>query len=83
VKTNASVTKIEDLTADGGGVPMNPKFEIRKNKAGKFRFLLKAKNGEIIGMSEGYTTKQNCLNRVESVMKNAFQRAAENSRYFM
>jgi len=41
----------------------NPKFEVYKDAAGEFRFRLKAPNGEIIAVSEGYTTKANCLNR--------------------
>ncbi|KYK35758.1 MAG: hypothetical protein AYK19_10065 [Theionarchaea archaeon DG-70-1] len=49
----------------------NPKFEVYKDAAGEFRFRLKAPNGEIIAVSEGYTTKANCLNGIESVIKNA------------
>jgi uncharacterized protein YegP (UPF0339 family) len=33
------------------------KFEIGKEKSGKFRFHLKAANGEIIAASQGYQTK--------------------------
>ena len=33
------------------------KFEIRKDKAGKFRFRLEAANGEINADSQGYDTK--------------------------
>jgi uncharacterized protein len=33
---------------------MAAKFEITKDKAGKFRFHLKAPNGEIIAASQGY-----------------------------
>ena len=46
-------------------------FEIYKDKAGEFRFRLKAKNGQNILASEGYTQKANCLSGVESVKKNA------------
>jgi uncharacterized protein len=49
---------------------MAGKFEIFKDKAGEFRFRLKV-GGEIIAASEGYTTKQNCKNGIESVKKNA------------
>ena len=48
-----------------------PKFEVYKDAAGEFRFRLKAPNGEVIAVSEGYTTKANCLNGIESVKKNA------------
>jgi uncharacterized protein YegP (UPF0339 family) len=36
---------------------MAPKFEISEDHAGKFRFHLKAPNGEIIAASQGYATK--------------------------
>jgi len=48
-----------------------PKFEIFKDMSGEFRFRLKAPNGEIIAISEGYTTKASCLNGIKSVKKNA------------
>jgi uncharacterized protein YegP (UPF0339 family) len=49
----------------------NPKFQIFKDSAREFRFRLKAKNGETILASEGYTTKQNCKNGIESVKINS------------
>ena len=48
-----------------------PKFEIFKDKNGKFRFRLKAPNGEIIATSEVYETKQGCENGIASVQENA------------
>jgi uncharacterized protein YegP (UPF0339 family) len=42
-----------------------------KDKAGQFRFNLKAANGEIIARSEGYSSKAACINDIESVKKNA------------
>lgn len=47
------------------------KFEIKKDKAGEFRFNLKAGNGQVILSSEGYTTKAACENGIESVRKNS------------
>lgn len=47
------------------------KFEIKKRKNGEFQFDLKAGNGQVILTSEGYTTKENCKNGVESVKKNS------------
>lgn len=46
-------------------------FELYKDKAGEFRFRLKAKNGQNILASEGYTQKSNCVNGIESVKKNS------------
>lgn len=69
VRKNAPVAKIEDQTA--GESVTNPKFEIYADKAGEFRFRLKAANGENILASEGYTAKPGCLNGVDSVIRNA------------
>jgi uncharacterized protein YegP (UPF0339 family) len=48
-----------------------PVFEWSKDKAGKFRFSLKAANGEVIAVSEGYNSKEGCVSGIESVKKNA------------
>jgi hypothetical protein len=50
---------------------MAGKFEIYKDKAGEFRFRLKAGNGQNILASEGYKKKPSALNGVESVRKNS------------
>ena len=53
------------------------KFEVYKDKAGEFRFRLKASNGETILSSEGYKAKASCMNGIDSVKKNAL----DDSRY--
>ena len=50
---------------------MAGKFEIYTDKAGEFRFRLKASNGQAILASEGYKDKSGCMNGIESVKKNA------------
>ena len=50
---------------------MAGKFECYKDKAGEFRFRLKAGNGETILSSEGYSSKASCTNGIESVRKNS------------
>jgi uncharacterized protein YegP (UPF0339 family) len=55
----------------------NPKFELYTDKAGEFRFRLKARNGEIIAVSEGYKAKASCLNGIDSVRRNAPDAAVE------
>ena len=50
---------------------VEPKFEIYKDAAGKFRFRLRAANNEIIAVSEAYESKSGCKNGIESVMKSA------------
>lgn len=50
---------------------MAGKFEIYTDKEGKYRFRLKARNGEIIAVGEAYESKESCLNGIESVRRNA------------
>lgn len=50
-------------------------FVISKRKNGEFQFNLKAGNGQTILTSEGYTTKANCNNGIESVKKNSVEDA--------
>lgn len=68
---NAPIAAVEDQTAEGFKVEKHPKFEIYTDKAGEFRFRLKAKNGQIIAVSEGYKAMASCVNGIESVKKNA------------
>ncbi len=49
---------------------MAGKFECYKDKAGEYRFRLKAGNGETILSSEGYSSKSGCENGIASVRKN-------------
>jgi uncharacterized protein YegP (UPF0339 family) len=49
----------------------NGKFEMFQDKAGEYRFRLKASNGETIGASEGYKAKASATNGIISVKKNA------------
>jgi hypothetical protein len=50
---------------------MAAKFELTKDAAGKYRFNLKAANGEIIASSEAYETKNGALAGIESARTNA------------
>lgn len=50
---------------------MAGKFELYKDRAGEYRFRLKAGNGETIAVSEGYTTRSGALNGIDSVKTNA------------
>lgn len=71
VAKNAPIANIENQTEEGYEVQKHPKFEIYKDKAGEFRFRLKATNGQIIAFSEGYKAMSGCMNGIESVKKNA------------
>ena len=65
------VGDIEDQTVEEVAAVKHPKFELYQDKAGEYRFRLKARNGEVIAVSEGYAKKDSCLNGIESVKKNA------------
>ena len=71
VRKNAHEAKLEDQTVENFETVTNPKFEVYVDKAGEFRFRLKARNGEIIATGEGYKAKASCLNGIESIRKNA------------
>ena len=71
VRKNAVDAKLEDQTVENFETVTNPKFEVYVDKAGEFRFRLKARNGEIIAISEGYKAKASCLNGIDSVRRNA------------
>ncbi|MBP5207013.1 MAG: YegP family protein [Clostridia bacterium] len=71
VRKNSAKAGVEDLTVEGFEPVKHPKFQIYTDKAGEFRFRLKATNGEIIAVSEGYKALTSCKNGIESVKKNA------------
>ncbi len=77
VRKNAVDAKLEDQTVAEAAAVTNPKFEMYTDKAGEFRFRLKARNGEIIAASEGYKAKASCLNGIDSVRRNAPDAAVE------
>ena len=71
VKNCAPIATVEDQTNENYEALKHPKFEVYNDKAGNFRFRLKAKNGEIILSSEGYTAKASWKNGIDSVINNA------------
>jgi uncharacterized protein YegP (UPF0339 family) len=50
---------------------MAGKFELYTDASGKYRFRLKAANGQIIAVGEAYDSKASAVNGIESVKKNA------------
>ena len=70
VRKNCAV-HVEDQTAAGCESLAHPKYELYKDKAGEFRFRLKASNGEIIAVSEGYKSKSSAKNGIASIGRNA------------
>ena len=71
VMKNAPIANVEDQTEEGYAAAKHPKFEVYQDKAGEYRFRLKATNGQIIATGEGYKAKAGCLNGIESIKKNA------------
>ena len=68
---SAPAAAVEDQTVEGFAQEKHSKFEVYTDKAGEFRFRLKATNGQIIAVGEGYKAKAGCLNGIASVQKNA------------
>jgi uncharacterized protein YegP (UPF0339 family) len=66
----AATENVEDQTV-GDKVLTHPKYEVYKDKAGEYRFRLRARNGKIVAVSEGYATRQGCLEGIECVRRNA------------
>jgi uncharacterized protein len=69
---------------------MPAKFEIKAGRTGKFRFNLKASNGQVILTSEAYETRSAATKGITSVKKGAandkrFERktAKDGSAYFV
>ncbi len=71
VMKNAPIATIENQTEENYATEKHPKFEIYRDKAGEYRFRLKALNGQPIAVSEGYKTVAGCMNGIQSVKKNA------------
>ena len=71
VQKNAPAAAVEDQTVENYEVQKHPKFEVYADKAGELRFRLKATNGQVIAVSEGYKSMASCLNGIDSVKNNA------------
>ena len=50
---------------------MAGKFEVYKDKSGKFRFRLKASNGQVVATGEAYETRAAAVKGTESVQRAA------------
>jgi uncharacterized protein YegP (UPF0339 family) len=50
---------------------MAGKFEVYQDRAGKYRFRLKASNGQVVATGEAYETKAAAKKGCESVVKAA------------
>lgn len=50
---------------------MAGKFEIYEDRAGKFRFRLKAGNGEVVAVGEAYESKSAAIKGTQAVQRAA------------
>ena len=48
-----------------------PKFEVYSDEMGGYHFRLRARNGQIIAVSQCYKSKEGCLKGIKSVKLNA------------
>lgn len=71
VKATAELAGLEDHTLEDIKVAVNPKFEIYTDKAGETRFHLRARNGQIVAVSQAYKEKAGAVKGIESIRKNA------------
>ncbi len=66
---NAAKAPIEDQTLKNVTNLPYPKWEIYLDKSERYRFRLNASNGSTVCHSQGYTSKTNCKNGIESIRK--------------
>lgn len=60
---------VEDQSVADYEKKKNPKYEMYTDKTGEYRFRLRASNGLIIMVSEGYKSATACLGAIEKMMK--------------
>jgi uncharacterized protein YegP (UPF0339 family) len=56
---------------------MAGKFELYTDAKGKFRFRLKAGNGEIIAVGEAYESKTAAMNGIDSIRRHAAEASVQ------
>ncbi len=78
IQKNAPIATIADSTTKEivpdfvhRGIVQDPDFEIQCDSAGKFRFHLRAANGEIIAASQSYLSRGSAEKGIASIKKNA------------
>lgn len=71
VIANADKAPIEDQSLKSYETYGYPKWEIYVDKGGQYRFRLYAANGSCICHSQGYTSKTNCKNGIDSIIRSS------------
>lgn len=71
VRKNAEIAQLEDQTVENYETKTHPKFEMYSDKAGEYRFRLKARNGRNNCRVRRLQGKASCIAGIESVHRNA------------
>ena len=72
VSKNARPANVEDCSKDAPSKAVkHPKFEIYATEKGGAWFQLKATNGQVVGVSGAYPSKEDCLAAIEELRKHA------------
>jgi uncharacterized protein YegP (UPF0339 family) len=86
----ATVAVVKNTVEQGPAAQGAIRFEVFKGINGRYYFHLRARNGEIILASQGYTTRAAAINGVESVKTNGtnparfeIREARDGKRYFV
>ena len=77
VRLIAPAAGVENRTEEGFRAMPNPKFELYQDRAGQYRFRLKARNGKIVGVSEAYAHLIGAQHGIDSVRTNASEAETE------
>jgi uncharacterized protein len=60
-----------DITVHLDSISPTGKFEVYRDKNGKYRFRLKTNNEEIAFNSDQFNSKESCLNAIKELKENA------------
>ncbi len=71
IQEESKAEEAEDQLTKEPSVSRTGSFEVYTDAKGKYRFRLKASNGQTIAVSQAYKKKESCLKGLESVKKNA------------
>ena len=68
---NSDASCMNGIESVRKNAPLDERYDRTTTPSGKFRFALKASNGQVIGTSENYESAGARDNGIESVMRNA------------
>lgn len=77
IRRNADKCDIEDQTVEGYKIRTNPKFEIYRDGNKKYRFRMKAKNGQVVLLSPPCKDMDALKELITTVKKIAYRSKTE------